>query len=686
MTTTPARPIGLPDPGHCEYAAFISYRHVEPDQSAARWLIKAVETYRIPREIRRRYGAPAKVGRIFRDEDELPSDPDLPQSLRNAIDSSRMLVAVCSPRLKESNWCRSEIRRFRELDRPVLALLVAGDPSRPGTADDPFTPEIRVRLHRVIVADGSWSFIEEPAEPIAADIRPRTDTSVRKQRLQAKLRIVASLLGIRYDDLYQRDRRRRRQRSMVVCAIVFGVLSTLTWSLTRADAEGVRRAFAELVERTNNLPMGTRAEMETAALIAAHAYAADVGLAKEASLPGIDGALRRALDKLVSLDNTIEWSLSTRPGDGQGVPESLSGLIRGHGVPSIAIHPVDGCVYFFGPLSVTLEQWRFRGEVRSKQVGPGLLVADSSPLSIRFSSGGRGFLLSRGTLLVSTEDGKDWTAGEFWRANLSWKPACFAIDPSVRQGHFRAVCANENGDWAEVSDGAAEPAPLRKLELNPTSLEISRDGLQVAAIGKGGRLTLARGDGFDDRLVVVGHGPEIRAVRFNHRSSQIICGDTDGNVTFWMIGPSGASKSRVISSTGRRQVRSLDVAPDGETLAVGYADPGDAIVNPGADYGAQEMSRGGGSVLLFDLSKTQLTDVPVAMPGSFGGVQSLAFDTSGGLLAAGCEDGSVHIWVVGVQRLIDITGKSVSRELTEDEWRQVAGRRLPYKRVFQGLK
>ena len=34
------------------YRAFISYRHLEPDQSVAKYLYTAIETYRCPADIR----------------------------------------------------------------------------------------------------------------------------------------------------------------------------------------------------------------------------------------------------------------------------------------------------------------------------------------------------------------------------------------------------------------------------------------------------------------------------------------------------------------------------------------------------------------------------------------------------------------------------------------------------------
>ena len=59
------------------YDAFISYRHVEPDRRRAKWLHTSLETYRVPKKLVRQRGVAPRVGRVFRDEEELPASSDL---------------------------------------------------------------------------------------------------------------------------------------------------------------------------------------------------------------------------------------------------------------------------------------------------------------------------------------------------------------------------------------------------------------------------------------------------------------------------------------------------------------------------------------------------------------------------------------------------------------------------------
>jgi len=111
------------------YDAFVSYRHAPLDRRWAVWLHGALESYRTPRALLAR-GVPARIARVFRDEEELPASADLSSTIADALESSRFLVVVCSPRTPASRWVGQELRRFRELGRHdrILALLVEGEP------------------------------------------------------------------------------------------------------------------------------------------------------------------------------------------------------------------------------------------------------------------------------------------------------------------------------------------------------------------------------------------------------------------------------------------------------------------------------------------------------------------------------------------------------------------------------
>jgi hypothetical protein len=179
-----------------KYWAFISYSH--SDSAWAEWLHRAIETYRVPTRLRRRGGAeafPRSLYPVFRDRDELPSSADLGGKIQEALAQSRNLIVICSPQAAVSRWVDQEVRAYRALgggDR-ILALIVDGAPNAaPGPGQlECFPPALR------------------ESEPVAADVRPGKDT-----RDAARLRLIAGVLGVGFDELRQRERRRLMQQRL----------------------------------------------------------------------------------------------------------------------------------------------------------------------------------------------------------------------------------------------------------------------------------------------------------------------------------------------------------------------------------------------------------------------------------------------------------------------------------------
>jgi hypothetical protein len=209
------------NPQDFRYKAFISYRHVPLDREWASWLIHQLETFRTPRALARK-GVSPRVGRIFRDDDENSASGSLSISIREALNASEYLIVVCSPDTPGSQWVRNEIQYFHRLGRQnkVLVLLTAGNPL------ESFPPELQSlpggRGHNT-----SRSLIDSDIEPIAADVRRRSDERKRTTRNRALLRLVASLLHVDFDQLVQRDRQRRVVRLRLRAAASVGALTIL---------------------------------------------------------------------------------------------------------------------------------------------------------------------------------------------------------------------------------------------------------------------------------------------------------------------------------------------------------------------------------------------------------------------------------------------------------------------------
>lgn len=232
------------------YRAFISYGH--GDAAWSDWLHRTLETFRTPAKLAGKAGpfgpVPRRLTPIFRDRSDLAAAHSLSTAIEEALADSLFIIVICSPEAACSHWVNEEIRLFKKLngENRVLSLIVAGEPFASGETsreDDECFP---LALRRFVSPDGAIT--DTPAEPIAADLRPGGDG-----KRYARLKIAAGLLGVRLDDLIQRDAARRAQRSRAVAAgaaLIAAGMGALAFEarLARLDAERQRAEAENLIE------------------------------------------------------------------------------------------------------------------------------------------------------------------------------------------------------------------------------------------------------------------------------------------------------------------------------------------------------------------------------------------------------------------------------------------------------
>ncbi|MBK6453988.1 MAG: TIR domain-containing protein [Proteobacteria bacterium] len=231
----------------CRYSAFISYSH--RDERWARWLQTALETYRVPSPLARTQSGAAsrRLSPVFRDRSDLPSATDLGAHIREALQDSANLIVICSPGASVSRWVNEEIRYFRSLGRGdrIFCLIVDGEPNAsdlPGRESlECFPPALRFLDDMDSPATGPR------LEPVAADARPGADG-----KSNARLKLIAGLLGVGFDVLKQRDLRRRNRRLVLVTAfalVLTGVVTALAIEarIARKAAEQRQKQAEDLV-------------------------------------------------------------------------------------------------------------------------------------------------------------------------------------------------------------------------------------------------------------------------------------------------------------------------------------------------------------------------------------------------------------------------------------------------------
>ena len=165
---------------------------------------------------------------MFRDRDELASGADLAAAVREGLEESAFLVVVCSPNGARSRWVNEEIRAFIAMGRRdrIRLIIVGGEPM----SDD---PELSALPPAIL--EGADS------EPLAADARPGQDG-----KQGAKLKLLAGLLGVPFDELRQREAARRQQRLAIIAgasSLGFAVTTGLAIAavIARSQAEEARR-------------------------------------------------------------------------------------------------------------------------------------------------------------------------------------------------------------------------------------------------------------------------------------------------------------------------------------------------------------------------------------------------------------------------------------------------------------
>ena len=187
------------------YRAFISYS--QQDKVWGRRIHTWLETYRLPADAMLHRSRDRKLGRFFRDDEDMAAAANIAEIVRNALDCAEALIVICSPRSAQSKWVNAEIQHYRRTGRSnkVFAVIIDGVPNSGDPETECFPPALR--------AAG------DPDDPHALPIEPM-GLDVRKEG-QARVcaRLAAGLLGADFDELWQRDRRRAEARQHLIVRI-----------------------------------------------------------------------------------------------------------------------------------------------------------------------------------------------------------------------------------------------------------------------------------------------------------------------------------------------------------------------------------------------------------------------------------------------------------------------------------
>jgi len=462
------------------FAAFISYSH--HDEHLARWLHRRLEAYRIPRDVQPGAGVQRFLGRylgkVFRDREELAAGGQLAQQIRTALGDSAYLIVLCSLRAAASPYVASEIEYFSSLGHADRIIPVIVD------ADPPACLPLPLR---------------NGPDRLGADFRKNKDG-----KNAGFVKILAGLLGVESDLLFQRLRRRQRLvvLGLSATALVFAgvaalaVFQTITANAQRRAAEN---ALAQLfAQRAGNPAVAPAAQIRYA-------------LAGAQLFPEYEAAFRLALGASLQDQHRLLQTFYSGGATPLFTSDSLGLIFQGS----------DGGIMEWKRQSPTIQnRWpATRQEVRGMR-----LTIDQLHLVVAEANGDL-YLAQR------AQGNKIWTqktgVGTIWSLALS-----------------------PDGQWLGIAgdDGIAEIRSVRTgaiaFTLRPDRLALYRiafsaDGKLIATASHKGEAQIW--DTRDGALLhrLVGHSDRLRDAVFLGPTTNLATASMDGTIRIWR-GDSGA--------------------------------------------------------------------------------------------------------------------------------------------------
>lgn len=196
-----------------KYFTFISYRHT--DIKEAKRLQGLLETYSLPTALQKVKPDAPKHFHVFRDTDELTSG-ELTEELHKKLDESKWLVVICSPDSAQSEYVGQEIAYFRNKGRSkeIIPFIIKGTPH--AKENECFHPQLTLG----------------GLELLGIDVQAEQSQFWRIRFHRAFIRLVAKMLDLSFDDLWQRRVRYMRRLRCMQIAILAVIIGTIAYAMS----------------------------------------------------------------------------------------------------------------------------------------------------------------------------------------------------------------------------------------------------------------------------------------------------------------------------------------------------------------------------------------------------------------------------------------------------------------------
>ena len=270
-----------------KYFAFISYQR--DDEEWAKWLAHALEHYHLPSAPNGRDDLPQEFRPIFRDIDEL-SAGNLPQQIHNALECSKHLIVICSPQSAKSPWVNKEIEEFIRMGKTdkIFPFIIDGIAmcKNPDDPEECFPPALRnlpkddERLGANINENGHGNILRTCNDCPIKEEHIKQGDIYDKGRDAAVVKIVAGMLGLSFDTLWQRYEREKAEEERKI----------------REQRDNLLRAQSRfLAEKANQLV--EEGDTYTARLLALEALPKDLENPDRPYVPEAEATLRYSISE-----------------------------------------------------------------------------------------------------------------------------------------------------------------------------------------------------------------------------------------------------------------------------------------------------------------------------------------------------------------------------------------------------
>ena len=264
-----------------KYFAFISYKR--EDEKWAKWLQHELEHYRLPVNVRKENPAlPQNIRPVFKDTSELAAGV-LAEEIREALDCSKFLIVICSPRAAQSKWVGKEVQTFIDMGRSdkIIPFIIGGSPFSDNPEEECF-PSALLKLPK-------------EQELLGVNIN-------EMGRDAAVVKVVARMFGLKFDNLWQRyEREQKRKRWLWLgCSVLLALIGLSIGAYFVRQNGIIERQNSELENATCRLRDAAHRLREDSITLANHI----IKIQRDSILLSIQKDSIQKTNKLLEVTNT----------------------------------------------------------------------------------------------------------------------------------------------------------------------------------------------------------------------------------------------------------------------------------------------------------------------------------------------------------------------------------------------